>query len=155
MDAIETLDGISILHYEGAINASYPLVRKLMELELQIKFLLNGDSENKALAYEAFYVSRNLSGGEDPKNIYKDNLKYKAYKEEADKVFLKEGRPIYKNWYQIYDFVEHKDESGKQKNKQIYSIQDIIKSISNNTNMQLSYKKTYSKISQDVHGFSS
>ena len=155
MDAIETLDGISILHYEGAINASYPLVRKLMELELQIKFLLNGDSENKALAYEAFYVSHNLSGGENPKNIYKDNLKYKAYKEEADKVFFKEGRPIYINWYQIYDFVEHKDESGKQKNKQIYSIQDIIKSISNNTNMQLSYKKIYSKISQDVHGFSS
>ena len=36
VESVDCIDGISILHQQGAINATYPLIRKLMELNFQI-----------------------------------------------------------------------------------------------------------------------
>ena len=154
MDAIETLDGISVLQREGAIHPAYVLIRKLMELELQIRYLLQDDCENKALAYEAAYVSNALSGGKDDGNVYKDMPKYKAYKQEADKAFPTDGsKPKYKKWYQIYDFIEQKDGSSHQKTKQMQNLQSVIENVSRSKDEQEFYNKIYGLLSRDAHGF--
>lgn len=148
VESVDCLDGVSILHREGAINATYPLVRKLMELNFQIKFMLQGDTQNKALAFEAYYVSRKTKGKDDNRNIYLTFDKYKAYKEEADKVFNEDAPKVFPEWYGVYDIVEKASCSKKQRQKFISS----IKKLCDETGDGEIYDKVYNLISKNVHG---
>ena len=87
IEMIDTIDAICVLHCNQAISPANILVRKLMELETQFKYMLMSDYENKALAYEAYYVSRAAKGGDMPENVYLGFDRYKEYKrgcEESD-----------------------------------------------------------------------
>ena len=134
MEILETLDGIGILHSRSNINSAYSLIRKLLELTAQLKFMLNGDSGNKALAFEAFYVSRATQGKDDPRNIFLKFEKYQAYKQIADQAFA--DNPKFWDWYEIY------------LSKSISVNKLIAENISTN-----GADKIYSRLSQENHGF--
>ena len=87
---IDTLDGICILHQNHSISAANVLIRKLIEIDVQLRYILIEDYENKALAYEAYYVSRAAEGEDVKNNIFQQFDRYKLYKKEADKVFSKD-----------------------------------------------------------------
>ena len=90
MEMIDTLDGICILHQNHSISAANVLIRKLIEIDVQLRYILIEDYENKALAYEAYYVSRAAEGEDVKNNIFQQFDRYKLYKKEADKVFSKD-----------------------------------------------------------------
>ena len=136
MEILETLDGIGILHSKSNINSAYSLIRKLLELIAQLKFMLNGDSENKSLAFEAFYVSRVTQGKDDPRNIFLKFEKYQTYKREADEVQANTGKPKYTKWFEVY------------LSKPISVNKLIVENISTNV-----ADKIYSRLSQENHGF--
>lgn len=147
-EAIECFDGIGILHRQGAVNSTYPLLRKLMELNFQIKFILQSDTRNKALAFEAYYVSRKTKGADDGRNIYLNFAKYKAYKDEADKIFHDSNYHSYSEWYEVYDTVEKQPCSKSQKKGLISSIKKLCDEIGSND----IYDNIYNLISKNVHG---
>ena len=134
MEILETLDGIGILHSKSNINSAYSLIRKLLEVISQLKFMINGDSENKSLAFEAFYVSRATQGKDHPQNIFLNFEKYREYKQVADQAFA--DKPKFLDWYEIY------------LSKSISVNKLIAENIStDNAN------KIYSCLSQENHGF--
>ncbi len=162
-EIIDTLDGIRILHAQSAINPSSTLVRKLFELVFQLIFMLESDSTNKSLAYEAYYVSRMTQGKDDNRNIYKKYSKYKEYKKEADKAFSSPASSgAFKNWYHIYDVVEGRNDSEQSRNNQLNSMRSLIKKLTKESpkgtdakNERGFYLLEYSILSQESHGFRS
>lgn len=151
LEATDTFDAIGILHSKGAIQQSYVLLRKLLEIYFQIIFLLKGDSENKALAYEAYYESRVLKGKDCPQNIYIISVcpKYKIYKKEADRAYYKD-KPKYLEWYQIYDEVNHNELAKKVKKGILKNIKALCKELGEGE--ENLYEKYYSILSKEVHG---
>ena len=149
IESIDCLDGIDILHQQGSVNSAYPLLRKLMELNFQIKFMLKDDTPNKALAFEAYYVSRKMKGNDDERNIYRKYAKYNAYKTEADRVFKEERYNKFPNWYEIYDFVEKKSESTSQRKNLLNSLKKLCEAVGDKE----IYDTIYNLISKNVHGF--
>ena len=147
-ESIDCLDGVSILHRQGAVNPAYPLIRKLMELNFQIKFLLQSDTPNRALAFEAYYVSRKTKGEDNTQNIYLQFAKYSEYKKEADKIFEENYTGNYPEWYGVYDKVEKQSCSQRQQKSFINSIKKLCKEIGDNE----IYNKTYNLISKNIHG---
>ena len=145
-ESIDCLDGVSILHRQGAVNPAYPLIRKLMELNFQIKFLLQSDTPNRALAFEAYYVSRKTKGEDNTQNIYLQFAKYSEYKKEADKIFEENYKGNYPEWYGVYDKVEKQSCSQRQQKSFINSIKKLCKEIGDNE----IYNKIYNLISKNI-----
>lgn len=147
-EAIDTFDGIGNLHKAGCIRSAYPLVRKLLELYLQLKFLLDSDTANKALAYEAYYESRSLKGKNDNRSIYHHYAKYKIYKAEADKAFSQDQKPKFEEWYEIYDRIEN--ENPKQTQDILRNLKKVAQKTGKFTDEL--YNKYYSILSKSAHG---
>lgn len=118
-EAVECFDGIGILHQKANVSSAELLLRKLMELHFQIKFILQCDTQNRALAYEAYYASRKTQGQDDARNIYLRYDKYRKYKKEADRIYNEANPHNYPEWYELYDIVEKQPSSNKQRNKPI------------------------------------
>ena len=119
-----------------------------MELNFQIKFILQSDTKNRALAFEAYYVSRKTRGKDDKLNIYLKYNKYKEYKKEADKVYSDNYKGNYLEWYGVYDIVEKKNCSESKRKNFINSIKRLCEKIGDND----VYNKIYNLISKNVHG---
>jgi hypothetical protein len=117
-EALEFVDGISILLKSSCVIASKPLVRTLFELYAQIKLMTEGDSENKAKAYQVCHIHLQMDTYEKSDNdglIEKEEatkrikglqavLNGSEYKEIDSKwvdFFVKKKHPP--NWYNIIE----------------------------------------------------
>ena len=149
VDSVECFDGIGILHQQGSVTTAYPILRKLMELYFQIKFILQDDTENRALAFEAYYVSRKTRGKDDDRNVYLKYDKYRAYKKEADRIYNEENYHYYPEWYEIYDTVEKQPCSKSQRKKLITSLKKLCEA---NGDAEI-YDTLYNLLSKITHGF--
>ena len=138
----ETYDGIRILHGAHNIQASFPLVRKIFELYLQAKFLLQNDNagvsenEKKAVAYSAYYISRK-NKGKIPQNkidIYQTRPIFEDYIKKADEAYGE--KPKFYEWFTIYD----------DKLRGFKNLADILGDAD-------LYKNFYSSLSQYSHGY--
>jgi len=132
-EMIDTLDGINILHNVPCINAANPLVRKLFEIYLQIIYLLKDNSKDKAIAHEAYFISRNKKGSDEPRDIFTKYPSYKGYKKLADKAY--DEKPKFYEWYTVY-------------NPKIDSLQKL----SIEVNEKELYFKVYNLLSKKSHG---
>lgn len=135
IEIIETLDGIRILYRNQCINAAFPLIRKLFETYMQVSYLLKSDSEEKSIAYEAYYISRTHKGGDEPRDIYTKYESFNKYKEIADKAYTD------KKYYEWYDVYEGKKISFKKMSEKI--------------NEQKIFEIVYNDLSKNSHGLMS
>ena len=131
-ETIEAIDGIRALYDNHCIEAAYPLVRKIFELYLHIVYIMHSDSQEKSIAYSAYYNSRKLQGSDDTRDIYTKMPSYAKYKKIADEAYS--DNKFYE-WYRIYD------------NKMI----SLLK-ISKMLGCEDVYSKIYNTFSKKSHG---
>jgi|GEM_PF-2921156 len=60
-ESLETLEGIGVLLKDSCVEAASPLIRKLFECYIQIKYLMNDFTEQKAIAYEIFHIHKQIA----------------------------------------------------------------------------------------------
>ena len=131
-ETIESIDGMRGLYDNHCIGAAYPLVRKIFELYLQVAYIMKYYSEEKAIAYSAYYNSRKLQGGDDIRDVYTKYPSYAEYKKIADEAYS--DNKFYE-WYTIYD-------------KSITSLLKISKILGS----EEVYFKVYNPFSKKSHG---
>ena len=170
MEMIDTLDGVCVLHRNNSISTANVLIRKLIEIDAQLKYILIDDFENKALAYEAYYVSRAAEGKDAKNNIFQQYERYNLYKKEADKAFVKEDdgnvdskrkKGVFNYWFTIYDNVERQCGNLKRNNmNKLGSINALMQEVAKLTTKEGEAKNAfdvitqkYNYLSQDTHGF--
>lgn len=125
-ELIDTADGIRLLYRQQCINPASPLVRKLFEIYIQAGYLLNGDSEEKAIAYAAYYLLKTSENGDVSEDIYTKYPSYNIYKsrikDASPKLEPAERTKTYYEWYEIYEDqrISFKGLSKKIKEDEVY-----------------------------------
>lgn len=60
-ESLEILDGIGVLLKNSCVVASIPLIRKLFECYVQIKYFTDDSTDEKAIAYEVFHIHEQIA----------------------------------------------------------------------------------------------
>lgn len=93
-DYLEFLDGVSVLIRNGCSETAIPVIRTMFEYYLYIMYILQGDTKNRAVAYQVSHIKNKISSfrktsitGIDAKrfkNILNSNVKYKITVKHRD-----------------------------------------------------------------------
>ncbi|UNL96442.1 hypothetical protein CPY53_24090 [Paenibacillus polymyxa] len=167
---LSLIDGLSILIKQGHGDAIKPVLRSILELYLNLQFMINNDFEDSCVAYQVIDAHERIKAykkfsdtsklGEEYRQIFKNvNLSVDSIKTEAPilnlEALLKRGK--YKDMNERYE--ELKKQRKKQKRKmglKWYSVinQDIegIRDLAKSLNRELYYEIFYKNFSNYSHG---
>lgn len=141
-EIITTLDGLYVLSKNNSFESISCLVRKLLETSTQFIFILQSDSDNKALAYQLKVISF-LNESEQTvhiknlENLLNNNPKITEFKNKID--ILKQSNKYY-DWYRIYD-------------DNITSFKALYSKIDFQNDSDDIWQLMYGKLSRESHGF--
>lgn len=175
----ETLDGLYLLSKKFSVTNMLPLVRKLFEMYVQCAYILQDDTNNKAIVFEAKVIkdcydvqkSNDLIKLKDLNSDDKaqiecyynkmiennlNNLKKFTDNQWHNKIMVNINANHYWSWYKLYNYIllekEIKPRNYKFTLKDLCKIIDISIISSDKDAILKIYEKIYGALSQEIHG---
>lgn len=174
----EVLDGLYLLSKKFSVTNMLPLVRKLFEMYVQCAYILQDDTNNKAIVFEAKVIKDyydvqksndiiNLRDLNSDKKVQIEyyynkiiennitNLKKFTDNQWHNKIMININANHYWTWYELYNYILLKDKIKPKRYR--FTLKNLCKkidiSISDDSDAILKiYEKIYGPLSQEIHG---